>query len=181
MLDLDHLHHFWFDEIKIDDSYFSRKVPQWFFGHDTIFDNECREFTPLLHHALELLEQADRLSTSQYLSLILLLDQIPRNSFRGSSQAYAYDRYAQNLCLMALGTYREHELTLPQKIFLYLPLEHAEDIVLQNLSVVKFSKLHECAPEAIKNWTHLALEKALEHKLMIQQFKCFPLRSRNDI
>ncbi len=168
------LHQYWFGNIEITPEYYERQLKRWFWGKDTELDRACREeFAPLLEKEFLIPE-----NSRDYLSLILLLDQVPRNAFRGSSRAYDYDHFAQKLSLAALGTKFESELTLPERIFLYMPLEHAEDIKLQELSVEKFFELHRLAPAEIQSWTQLGLDKAIEHLKTIQDVGHFPARSR---
>lgn len=178
-MNLMELHHFWFDEIKIEDSYYKKKVHQWFFGLDPNFDLACKE---RFSNWLDVSEFSDstilNLSSKEYLALIILFDQIPRNSFRGHKSAYDFDLFAQKLCLNALEVFDDKEFTFPERMFLYMPLEHAEDRVLQLKSVEKFSLLHKEAPKEIKKWTLLALEKATKHQETIEEFGCFPNRAK---
>jgi uncharacterized protein (DUF924 family) len=173
------LHTFWFEDIALSEAYYSRKVHQWFFSGDQQFDELCKErFSPWIFSLSLEKMSLETLSPKEYLGLILLLDQIPRNSFRGSHKAFRFDFLAQELTLRALGTAHEKKLSLPEKMFLYMPLEHAENVSLQELSVEKFAELHAKAPIEIQKWTELALHKAKEHKETIQRYGCFPKRVR---
>ncbi|MES2526190.1 MAG: DUF924 family protein [Bdellovibrionota bacterium] len=169
------LHQFWFGDIEITPEYYERQLKRWFWGNNPELDRVCREeFAPLLEKEFLIPE-----SPRDYLSLILLLDQVPRNAFRGSFQAFEYDHFAQKLSIAALGTKYESELTLPERIFLYMPLEHAEDLKLQDLAVEKFFELHRLAPKEIRAWTQLGVDKAIEHQKTIQDFGHFPKRARS--
>ena len=168
------LHRFWFGDITLTAEYYERQVNRWFMRSYPKFDWVCQnEFAPWLK---ELKEIPQDLSPRDYLALILLLDQIPRNSFREDKRAYYFDRIARELSLRALNTKLENELTLPEKMFLYLPLEHAEDAKMQDLSVEKFLELHKEAPPEIQSWTWLALNKAIEHQATIRKYGRFPIR-----
>lgn len=173
------LHQFWFEKIEISNPYYERKVPQWFSGKDASFDLTCREnFSHLLDKFIIDGFIKNKSTPQEYLAQILLLDQIPRNSFRGSAEAFAFDDLALKLCLEALGTQAEMGLSFPEKLFLYLPLEHSEDSIMQDLSVTKYTELHKNSPSEIKKWTALALKKAVEHQEMIAEFGRFPARDR---
>ncbi len=166
------LHEFWFKNIEVTPEYYETQLRRWFWGQDKEMDRVCRaEFAPLLDHEFLIPE-----NSQDYLSLIILLDQIPRNAYRGSSRAFEYDAFAQRLALSALGTKFEAELTLPERIFLYMPLEHAEDIKLQELSVEKFFELHRLAPKEIRSWTQLGVDKAIDHMKTIRETGYFPGR-----
>ena len=171
------LHEFWFGDIEITPEYYERQLKRWFWGNNPELDRVCREeFAPLLDQEFLIPE-----NPRDYLSLILLLDQVPRNAFRGSPRSFEYDHFAQKLSLAALGTKFESELTLPERIFLYMPLEHAEDLKLQELAVEKFFELHRLAPKEIRAWTQLGVDKAIEHQKTIQDFGHFPKRARSSL
>lgn len=173
------LHLFWFDEIKIEHNYYQKKVGQWFMGRDPHFNLASTErFSSLLDLSIITQFPHENLSSKEYLALLILFDQIPRNTYKNDKRAYAFDSLAQELCLNALGGEIEKELSLPERMFLYMPLEHAEDRELQKLSVEKFTLNHQEAPESIKKWTRLALDKAYEHKATIDEFGHFPHRVR---
>lgn len=170
------LYEFWFEDIEVTPAYYEKQIRRWFWGTNPEFDQVCREsFAPLLEDEFFIPEDP-----KEYLTLILLLDQIPRNAFRGTSRAYEFDHFAQKLTLAALGTKFESELSLPERIFLYMPLEHAEDLSLQDLSVEKFFELHRLAPPEIRSWTQLGVDKAIEHRKTIVENGYFPGRSREE-
>lgn len=169
------LHEYWFGDIEITPDYYGRQITRWFWGKDKELDLACKEtFAPLLENEFLIPK-----NSKDYLSLILLLDQVPRNAFRGGPRAFEFDRFAQELTLAALGTTFESELSLPERIFLYMPLEHAEDLKLQDLAVEKFFELHRLAPPEIRSWTQLGIDKAIEHRKTIQEFGYFPSRITN--
>lgn len=160
------LHEFWFGNIEITPEYYERQLVRWFYGLDKKFDEDCKLFL--------------NTKAQDPLTQILIWDQLPRNVFRGSAKAYETDFLAQKLALSLIGTAYEEELSLPERIFLYMPLEHAEDILLQGMSVEKFYELHIQAPDAVKPWTQVGLTKAIEHMKTIREFRIFPKRPRHE-
>jgi uncharacterized protein (DUF924 family) len=160
------LHEFWFGNIEITPEYYEKQLVRWFYGLDKKFDEDCKLFI--------------NTTTNDPLTQILIWDQLPRNVYRGSAKAFETDHHAQKLALSLIDTDYEKQLTLPERIFLYMPLEHAEDLNLQELSVEKFYSLHIEAPDEIKPWTQLGLTKAIEHMKTIREFGLFPKRVRND-
>ncbi|WPU67021.1 DUF924 family protein [Peredibacter starrii] len=168
------LHRFWFGDISLTPEYYERQIGRWFMQTYPKFDWVCEhQFAPWLH---ELKSMPENLFPRDYLALILLFDQIPRNTFRNDKRAVRYDQLAQKLTLKALGTELETSLTLPERMFLYLPLEHSENLKLQELSVEKFFELHKEAPKDLQSWTWDCLDYALEHQKMIKQFGRFTYR-----
>ncbi|MFZ4714232.1 MAG: DUF924 family protein [Bacteriovoracaceae bacterium] len=178
-LDWRELYHFWFDRIEITQQYYQTNVPRWFYGNNPAFDQKCKErFSPWLKN-FDLTHFEDWTKTAEgYVTLIILLDQIPRNSFRGSKESFLYDPFARNLSLSALNTFIEHDLSMVEKLFLYLPLEHAESKQWQSLSVKKYQELNQISPAEIKEFTELSLSKAIEHQKSIEQYGRFPSRDK---
>ena len=171
-MNLSQLHHYWFGKVVITPRYYETHVPRWFFGQDESFDRGCQAFTDLLTRD-DLGEQTPQERVAQ----ILLFDQIPRNSFRQTARAFTFDQRARDLSSRALQDGLEKDLTLPERLFLYMPFEHAEDLAFQELSVAKFEELHLAAPTSIRDWTQLALDKAHSHHITIQRFGRFPQRN----
>ena len=102
------------------------------------------------------------------LALIILLDQFSRQVFRGRVEAFSCDAKAQALTLEADRRGWAERLTFEERHFLYMPLMHAEDTVLQELSVSRFRQLAQTAGAV--------LDFALEHRATVQRFGRFPAR-----
>jgi uncharacterized protein (DUF924 family) len=102
------------------------------------------------------------------LALILLLDQFSRNIFRGAAEAFANDAKARNVAAYALERSFDKNLLTVQRLFLYLPFEHAEDLELQEKSVNLFVNLGDAS----------SLGHAICHRDRIVRFGRFPDRNR---
>ncbi len=102
------------------------------------------------------------------LAAILLLDQFSRNIHRGRAEAFAADPLALELAQDAIG--RGWDKTLPpeRRLFVYLPLEHAEDGAMQALSVARIATLGNA------EW----LDYARKHAEVIARFGRFPSRNQ---
>lgn len=111
------------------------------------------------------------------LALLILLDQFPRNIFRGSYRAYAYDEKARDFCLRGLTAGQDRALITVERAFFYLPLEHAEDIALQQKSVAVFADLLRQAPAILKDTCLGFLDYAERHRTVIERFGRFPHRN----
>lgn len=101
------------------------------------------------------------------LALVILLDQFPRNMYRGTPQAFASDQKALAVVIEALEKKFDQDLLPIQRMFLYLPYEHSENMEDQEQSVKLFEKLGD----------ELALKYAIEHRNVIAQFGRFPHRN----
>lgn len=111
------------------------------------------------------------------MAAVIVLDQFPRNIFRGTEQAFAYDTLAQKLCADGLGAGVDRELPLIQRVFFYLPLEHAEDQELQVQSVQQYEQLLAEVSEEYKDAYANYLDFAVRHKVIIDRFERYPHRN----
>jgi len=102
------------------------------------------------------------------LALIILLDQLSRNIFRGAPEAFANDPKARYLAQYALEKRFDKNILTVQRLFFYLPFEHAEDLELQERSVHLFVNLGDAS----------SLKHALCHRDQIVRFGRFPDRNK---
>lgn len=117
------------------------------------------------------------LSEDGVLALVILLDQFSRNLYRNSGRAFECDPKALQLSLTAINEQRDNDMQPLQRLFLYLPLEHAEDLQIQRLSVEKFADLAEHTPPHMRDVYIGFLEYAERHKTIIERFGRFPHRN----
>ncbi len=111
------------------------------------------------------------------LSLIILLDQFPRNIYRGIPRAYAYDAQALQLTLSGMQSAADAALTPVERLFFYMPLQHAEAREVQEESVAAYRRLlKESAPELCAVFAGAA-RSAENHRAIIERFGRFPHRN----
>ena len=111
------------------------------------------------------------------LAAIIALDQFSRNIYRGTPKSFTNDPKALALSLKAIEQGEHLEATVVEQVFLYLPLEHAEDVEKQTLCVSLMTSMLERAPAAFKPICENWLEYAHRHKAVIDQFGRFPHRN----
>jgi len=111
------------------------------------------------------------------LALVILLDQFPRNMFRGEAQAFAGDERAQRLVTDALAQGMDAQLPWVGRMFLYMPLMHAEDLVLQEEGVRQFRQLTDEVPEDLRVSLTSSLRFAEQHRDIIARLGRFPYRN----
>ena len=121
---------------EVLDFWFVESGPEKWFKKDDAFDNEVRErFWSVYRRAYDA-ELNDWIETPEgTLALVIVLDQFPRNLFRGDARAFATDPHARILLQYALDKGFDKTLNPRQKQFLYMPLQHSEDLADQELSV----------------------------------------------
>jgi uncharacterized protein (DUF924 family) len=111
-------------------------------------------------------------SPATCLALIILLDQLPRNIFRGTPAAFATDLKALAAAQHGIIQGYDRQFLPIQRWFFYLPFEHSENLAHQQQSVKLFQELsHD--PESAS-----AITYALQHLEIIERFGRFPHRNR---
>lgn len=114
------------------------------------------------------------------LALILFFDQFSRNMYRGTPEMFATDSPALSLTLRSFKDFRDMQLQLIERVFLYMPLMHAEDLTVQKQSVKSFQDLAE--ESRLKNpqnafYYEYTLDYAKKHHDIIARFGRFPHRN----
>lgn len=117
-------------------------------------------------------------SPRRRLALIVLLDQFSRHCYRGTAQAYAQDHAALSLSVSGLLYGADAALDPLERIFFYMPLQHAEALDVQEESVAAFRRLLEEAPGDLQSTFQEGLAAAVEHRDIIARFGRFPHRNR---
>lgn len=149
---------FWFDEAS---------APHWF-EPSAAFDEVVRERLATLHTRAAAGELDDWQARPEgCVALCILLDQAPRQLFRGTGRAFATDDKALAIAEHALASGFDRQLPLAQRQFLYMPLMHSERLDCQ----LRCVELYE-APELRDK-----LVRAEEHAEIIRRFGRFPHRN----
>lgn len=139
---------------------------KWFNGGKA-FDAECRQRLGEAHMAAARRELDVWMDTSKgALALLLLLDQIPRNIFRGSGHAFATDGLALQHATQAVAARLDVQVSDDLRAFVYLPFEHCEDMAMQDRSVALMATLSE----NLLGYAHA-------HRNVITRFGRFPHRN----
>jgi uncharacterized protein (DUF924 family) len=111
------------------------------------------------------------------LALVLALDQLPRNLFRDDAKAFAFDAAALRAALTGLARGDDAALHPLEAAFLYLPLEHAEDLALQERCVALFEALARRAPPGYEAQLAEMVRFARLHRDLVARFGRFPHRN----
>lgn len=111
------------------------------------------------------------------LALLVLLDQIPRNIFRDTPAAFSSDAQAQLVAKAMVDAGNDARLWPIERVFVYLPLEHAEDLATQQRAVALFTALRDAVPAAQRKPFDSFLDYAERHRDVIARFGRFPHRN----
>jgi len=111
------------------------------------------------------------------LALVIVLDQFPHHIHRNQPQSFATDPQALALSLSALKDGEDRQLAAIERVFLYLPLEHAESNAMQDLSVSLFETLARDAADDERTMFDDFLDYARQHRDVVARFGRFPHRN----
>jgi len=141
--------------------------PRMWFAKDPGFDRRFRERFVLLYDAAAQGKLTGWLETPEgALALVLLLDQYPRNSFRGTAKMYATDALARTMTARAIARGHDRAVSNELATFFYLPYAHSESLADQERAVELVRRLGE--PD---------LSHAIHHYEIIKRFGRFPHRN----
>jgi uncharacterized protein (DUF924 family) len=149
-------------------SFWKKAGPKRWFKKDPAFDQKIRETFLVTHQAAAM----EKLSTWEEsaegaLALLLLLDQFPRNMFRGTTRAFDNDPQAREIARRAIKRGFDKKVPAEFRVFFYLPFEHSEELADQE-ACVKYVR-------AMKNKDLLHWAKV--HYDIIKRFGRFPHRN----
>ena len=143
-------------------------TPEQHFGKDAELDAALTERFGALRDAVLADSAAEwRGDPETLLAAIILLDQVSRNMHRGDARAYDGDTLALALTMEAIDKGWDMRLPPERRVFLYMPLMHAESLAVQHLSVRKFEALG----------VEENLRFAVEHRDVIARFDRYPSRN----
>lgn len=171
------IHEFWFGALDAAGRPEPDRPGRWF-SPDEGFDAEVRgRFEADLRNAaggrLGRWERTPRGA----LALILLFDQFPRNMYRGTARAFLFDESARAVLDRALPPERLDALWPIERVFAWMPLEHAEDRDCQARSVELFAGLVEAVDPSERGRYEEFLRHAQQHRDVIERFGRFPHRN----
>lgn len=167
----------WFGEGATARDIANDKQTLWF-GYKPEQDAEARRrFGDLVDQALAggLSEWTE--SPHGWLALVLLLDQLPRMIHRGTAKAFAGDERALQLVREGMAHGGDVLLSPIQRVFIYLVLEHAENLQVQEQSVAQFQMLYGLVSSEEQELFADFLSFAERHRDVIARFGRFPHRN----
>jgi uncharacterized protein (DUF924 family) len=160
------------------DFWFDPSTEALWYARDSMFDARIRE------HFGDALDAATRghlddwaASPQGWLALLIVLDQFSRNIYRDDARAWVMDHKAQGLALAGISRGDDRRLPPLQRLFAYMPLEHAEDLSLQCRCVDLFEQLVSQVSAPKRGRFEDFLAYARRHHELIERFGRFPHRN----
>ena len=168
---------FWFGEHPSLAKTIEKQSPLWW-GKNADTDNEIERRFKFLLQRFKAGELDDwKQNAEGWLALILLSDQFTRNIYRDTGAAFSLDQQALALCLEGIEKGIDIELNPLQRVFFYLPLEHAESMSMQERSLKLQRHLLDNVDASLKPAFEGFYKYALAHKEVIEQFGRYPHRN----
>lgn len=149
------------------DFWFVEHGPEDWFAGDAEFDARCAQLSDIHASAVRGELWDWRRTVKGRVAEIILLDQLSRQLHRGDARAFAADPMALALAQEVVYGGLDADLSIPERVFVYMPFEHAESALVQAESVRLFTALGDDA----------FLPYALEHRDTIARFGRFPFRN----
>jgi len=170
------IHRYWFGALASPTDQNPEKAAIWFRQSDETDAHIRATWGPTLPRAAAIDWDLGALSREEQVGLVVLLDQFPRNIFRTTGEAFAYDAKARAVArkLLAGGLDR---FWLYERNFVCLPFEHSEDVADQDLSVMLYAKMAVEAPEVWQANKREVTDYATKHRDIIRKFGRFPHRN----
>jgi uncharacterized protein (DUF924 family) len=149
---------YWFEDLT---------PKQWFTADDAVDATLHERFGDLPDAGLDGRLEGWTATADGALALVLVLDQLPRNLYRGTARAFAYDAKARDVARQAVGLGFDHAVAAERRVFFYLPFEHSEALADQDWSVALMTPLGN----------DVYTDYALRHRDVISRFGRFPHRN----
>ena len=147
--------------------WFGLDPQQWWRGPPELDDQIRERFLDLWKDKRQLPPESFLDDPLTAIATVLLFDQFPRNMFRASAEQFATDTLALKVAKGAVDRHLDEQLSEDERKFLYMPVEHSEDLADQDRAILLFTKLGDAD----------TLEFARKHRDIIARFGRFPHRN----
>ena len=166
----------WFGELEIANRLQPREIQMWMGQSDDLDRRVLETYGEHIPVAAGTTWDLDSLSREEALGLLVLLDQFPRNIFRTSGEAFAYDPLARGLARQLIdgGIERFHFI---ERFLLHLPFVHSEDVADQDYAILLSADLAVNGPESLQEQHRRILDFDTKHRDLIRRFGRYPHRN----
>jgi uncharacterized protein (DUF924 family) len=173
---LGEIHRYWFGELASPTDLPREKKDIWFEQSDATDAHVREHFGHAIPVAAEAAWDLAAMSSAEQVGLVVLLDQFPRNLFRGSPEAFAYDEKARAIAGRLLDGGKQR-FALIERMFLAIPFEHSENIADHDFAVWLMAGIAVEAASSFPDYARWALDSFIAHRDLIRRFGRFPHRN----
>lgn len=171
------VHGFWFGDSLSDPSVASRRSSFWFGSARETDEQIARHFEATLQSAVQGVIRHWELQARSCLTLILVLDQFPRNIYRGTAAAFHQDQQALAITKRGVAAGHLSRLHTVEQAFYLMPFQHVEDRASQREGLALFEQMVEQAPPEWRTFAQGIVDYARLHLEIVEQFGRFPHRN----
>lgn len=168
---------YWFSDSDLDSPTLDSRMDRWF-GSSEELDQEIGErFGKLVEQASgdELDAWAEQ--PEGRLALIILLDQFRRSIYRGTPECFEQDKKALKICIEGTMSGVHKQLSAEQRVFFFMPLQHAESLKIQDKSVSIYNALADSVSDTLRETFATCAQFAELHRDIVAEFGRFPHRN----
>ena len=174
---LEEVRHFWFEDACTSPASLARHQARWF-APSAQLDRDIKKRFGALPEAVRSGALSYRPDDAHdLLTVILILDQFPRQIYRNTPRAFAYDSEARAISSAMIEKSLFQALHPVEQVFVFLPFEHSETLSDQSLCVELYETLLQQAPRPYQSFLENALDYARRHHSIIKRFGRFPHRN----
>lgn len=168
---------FWFGTLEGPHDVDRSKKTLWWRGKPEIDAEVARRFGPLVEAAIDGHFEVWTATARGSLALVILLDQLARNVYRGTPRAFAGDTRALEVSRRARASGQDRDLRLIERAFLYMPMMHAEDVDAAQESIEAFEALSAEIRSGPGDAHPDFLSSARQHAQIVDRFGRYPHRN----
>lgn len=168
---------YWFGNVNASAEYFKERSDVWYKGGEEQ-DREIKDrFGQDLQNAILETNLHWAENSTGALALVVLLDQFSRHVFRKTVQAFAQDPLARAIAYRSVNQKFDHELSIPERLFLYHPFHHSESLEDQDFGIQLVSKMLGACQDEWEEHISESLDFFKGHREVIARFGRFPHRN----
>lgn len=168
---------FWFGETADDGLSQPAVVERWFMKSDALDGEIERRFFGIWQEIIAGERESWRVQPRALLAYVIVLDQFSRNMFRGQPAAFSGDRRALGAVKQAVERHADQLLAGHQRIFLYMPYMHSEQLSDQEECVALFTRFRDEASGPLRDMLSSNIGYAERHRDIIARWGRFPHRN----
>jgi uncharacterized protein (DUF924 family) len=171
------VHRFWFAD-TIDDPQAADERRDLWFRCAPAFDDEIRgRFGPMIAAAARGELSAWERAPQSCVSLVIVLDQFPRNAYRNTAAAFENDHLALAVTRRAITAHYVDRLAIVERAFLLMPYQHVESLAVQREGIAYFERMSAAALPQWRPFAENTLQFARRHLEIVERFGRFPHRN----
>ncbi|MEJ2138522.1 MAG: DUF924 domain-containing protein [Gammaproteobacteria bacterium] len=177
MINPDNILEFWFADACESPAAARRRSDFWFTPNPELDGLIWEEYADAVTDAANYHYDDWASTAAGRLALIILLDQFPRNIFRGTAEVFRHDARALQLAQQGVATGQLAGLAIPEQAFMLMPYQHSEDLAIQDAGVGLYGAMLSAAPLEWKEVAAGYRDFAARHRDIIAEYGRFPHRN----